>query len=106
MASAKADLNRYFELINRRLPARMSEFVRWLRQPSSFAARLLIAALLIAGGVFSFLPILGLWMLPLGLLLIAEDFRFLQRPLANLFKWVERNSTRLIAALKKWRHGD
>jgi hypothetical protein len=29
--------------------------------------------LLICGGLLGFLPILGLWMLPLGLLLLAED---------------------------------
>ena len=35
--------------------------------------RLPIGLLLIAGGVFSFLPGLGIWMLPLGLMLVAED---------------------------------
>jgi hypothetical protein len=28
---------------------------------------------LIAGGMFSFLPVLGIWMLPIGALLIGED---------------------------------
>jgi len=37
--------------------------------------------LLIVGGLLSFLPVLGLWMLPLGLLLLAEDYPPLQRPL-------------------------
>ena len=31
------------------------------------------------GGIFSFLPLLGVWMLPLGLLLIAQDVPFLQK---------------------------
>ena len=35
--------------------------------------------LLILGGIFSFLPVLGLWMLPLGLLLIAQDVPLLQK---------------------------
>ena len=34
----------------------------------------------VAGGVFSFLPVLGIWMLPLGLLLLAIDLVFLQGP--------------------------
>ena len=41
------------------------------------------------GGFFSFLPILGVWMLPLGLMLIAQDLPFLQKPLVKAFKWVE-----------------
>ena len=37
--------------------------------------------LLIFGGIFSFLPVLGLWMLPLGLLLFAQDVPVLQKPM-------------------------
>ncbi len=33
-----------------------------------------VGLLLIVGGVFSILPVLGLWMLPLGLVLLSEDF--------------------------------
>jgi hypothetical protein len=60
-----------------------------LRKPSSFAARLAVALLLIFGGIFSFLPVLGFWMLPLGLLLIAQDIPFLQKPLVGALAWVE-----------------
>ena len=83
------ELNKYFEMINRRLPTRMSASIEWLRKPSSFSARLIAALLLILGGFFSFLPILGVWMLPLGLMLIAQDLPFLQKPLVKTFKWVE-----------------
>lgn len=89
MAATKAELNRYFEMINRRVPTRVSEFIRWLRKPTSFAARLAVALLLILGGIFSFLPVLGIWMLPLGLLLIAQDVPFLQKPLVSLLAWIE-----------------
>ena len=47
MAATRAELNRYFEIVNRRVPTRVSEFIRWLRKPSSFAARLAIALMLI-----------------------------------------------------------
>jgi hypothetical protein len=40
------------------------------------------------GGVFSILPVLGLWMLPLGLVLIAQDIPFLRRPMARLIAWI------------------
>jgi hypothetical protein len=45
---------------------------------------------LIVGGIFSFLPVLGLWMLPLGLLLFAQDVPVLQKPMARLLGWLER----------------
>lgn len=42
------------------------------------------------GGVFSFLPVLGLWMLPLGILLLAEDFVFFRRLSDRCLEWIER----------------
>ena len=51
---------------------------------------LALALLLIVGGIFSFLPVLGLWMLPLGLVLFAQDIPMLQPPLIRLLAWVER----------------
>jgi hypothetical protein len=76
-------------MIDRRVPTRVSQFIRWLRKPSSFAVRLVVALLLIVGGLFSYLPILGLRMLPLGLLFIAQDVPLLQKPLVKASAWVE-----------------
>jgi hypothetical protein len=89
MTSAKAALDRYFDKIDQRVPLRVSRFIQWLRQPSSLIVRWLIALLLIVGGVFSFLPVLGLWMLPLGLIFIAQDVPILQKPLINALQWIE-----------------
>jgi hypothetical protein len=63
-----------------------------VRKPSlsSRLVRVPVAMLLIAGGIFSFLPVLGLWMLPLGLILIAQDLTFLQKPMARMLGWIER----------------
>lgn len=46
--------------------------------------------MLVAGGTLSFLPVLGLWMLPLGLVLFAQDVPMLQAPMARTLGWVER----------------
>ena len=100
VTTTKAELNRYFQMIDRRVPISVSQFIRWLRMPSSFAVRLVIAILLILGGIFSFLPVLGIWMLPLGLLLIAQDVPLLQKPLVAAFAWVERKCEWLRV---KWR---
>jgi hypothetical protein len=65
-------------------------FISWVRQPSSRLVRIPLAFLLIFGGIFSFLPILGVWMLPLGFLILALDIPPLQGPVVSTIEWVER----------------
>jgi hypothetical protein len=86
----KMELDRHFAWFEEKLPAGPARFVSWLRRPSSRLVRIPLAALLIVGGIFSFLPVLGLWMLPLGLLLFAQDIPMLQPPLVRALAWVER----------------
>jgi hypothetical protein len=86
----RAELDRHFAWFEGKMPARMAKFVGWLRRPSSRLVRIPLAILLVVGGVFSFLPVLGLWMLPLGLILIAQDLPFLQGPMARMLGWIER----------------
>jgi hypothetical protein len=85
--SAKQELRRAFRRIEQELPERMAAALRWLRHPRSRLIRIPAGILLIAGGVFSFLPVLGFWMLPLGLLLLAADLPFLRRPMARFVLW-------------------
>lgn len=75
----RARLNRQFDLLEARVPA-VRGFLRWVRKPSLWFVRVPIGFLLVLGGIFSILPVLGLWMLPLGLLLLALDLPFLQAP--------------------------
>jgi hypothetical protein len=89
-AAVKAELDRYFDWIEQHLPTWLGRFLHWLRQPQMLIARVIVSLLLIIGGILSFLPILGLWMLPLGLMIIAEDLPFLQAPLVRVFQWIER----------------
>ena len=86
----KSELDRHFAWFERRLPPWAARFVAWLRKPSSRLVRIPLAILLIAGGIFSFLPVLGLWMLPLGLLLFAQDVPMLQKPMVQMLGWIER----------------
>lgn len=76
-------------LINR-LPPRLQRVVRWLRRPSSRWVRVPAGVLLICGGLLSILPLLGIWMLPLGMVLLAEDIAPLQRARDRLLDWIER----------------
>ena len=73
-----------------RLPRRMGDTVTYLLKPSSRWVRIPSGALLVVGGVFSFLPVLGIWMLPLGLALLAEDVAALRASRSKVLDWVER----------------
>src|SRR5690242_16553918 len=73
-----------------RLPASLAAAVRFLRKPSGGWLRIPAGLLLIFGGLLSFLPILGLWMLPLGAILLSDDFRSLRALRTRFLDWVER----------------
>ncbi|WP_264986435.1 hypothetical protein [Komagataeibacter swingsii] len=78
------------ERLLRRLPARGEQAMRGLLQPGRAWLRAILGSLLIVGGLLSFLPVLGVWMLPLGLILLAEDVPALRRLTARMLEWVER----------------
>jgi len=88
--AGQRELDHVFDRLERELPARLARAVRWLRSPTSRWVRIPIGVLFIAGGVLWFLPILGLEMLPIGLLLLAQDVPILQKPLARALLWLER----------------
>ena len=87
---SRRELDRHFAWFQDKLPPGPARFIGWLRKPSSILVRIPLAILLMIGGIFSFLPILGLWMLPLGLVLFAQDVPILQKPMAQSLGWIER----------------
>lgn len=60
------------------LPPWIARAIRHLRRPRARWVRLPVAICLIPGGVFGFLPVLGFWMLPLGLILLSVDVPILR----------------------------
>ena len=62
--------------------------VTWAQEHVPPGLRSLLGALLIAGGIFGFLPILGFWMIPLGAALIALDIPPLRR---RLLAWLDQD---------------
>jgi hypothetical protein len=70
--AASGDDWRIEQLLNR-LPKRIRSTVRFVRQPSARWLRIPTGVLLTVGGTLWFLPIAGLWMLPIGLVLLADD---------------------------------
>lgn len=81
--------------LSAKLPDRVRRIVDWLREPSRLWVRGGAAILLMLGGIFSILPILGLWMLPLGLALISQDIPGLKVPLEHSALWIERTWKRI-----------
>jgi len=73
-------LNRLFDRLERRVPRTAAGWLANVRRPEARWVRIPLGILLVLGGIFSFLPVLGIWMLPLGLLLLALDLIFLQGP--------------------------
>jgi len=53
--------------------------LRWAQRRLPPGARSLLGIVLIPSGLLGFLPVLGFWMLPLGLALVVSDFPPLRR---------------------------
>jgi hypothetical protein len=85
---------RRLDLLIRRLPPRLRNSVRWLLQPSARWLRIPAGLLLIFGGFLAILPIFGLWMLPLGVILLSEDVPPLRRATGRVLAWIERRHSR------------
>ena len=83
-AKTERMLQRRLDKAERRLPGTLGRWVAHLRRPSAGWVRLPLGVLLVLGGLLSFLPVLGVWMLPLGLLLLALDVAPLRRPTARM----------------------
>jgi hypothetical protein len=71
--------------------------------PRSRALRILIGSGLILFGILGFLPILGFWMIPLGLLVLSHDMpavrRWRRRATVWLGQWLKRNYPSLAGRL-------
>lgn len=76
------------------LPERVASVAHGLRRPQARWQRLPIAFAFLLGGTLGFLPVLGFWMVPLGLLLLAEDIPLLRAGLYTLVNWLARKKPR------------
>jgi hypothetical protein len=83
-------LARQFRALERAAPPRLRPAIRAAQGSGGSLIRTPAGLLLVAGGVFSFLPVLGLWMLPAGLLLLAIDLPPLRGPVSAAIIRVRR----------------
>jgi hypothetical protein len=83
-------LHSELDSLEEHLPKWARNLLRRVRRPDAVWLRLPLAIALIVGGVLGFLPLLGFWMLPLGLALLAFELPFLRAPLARFLGFINR----------------
>ncbi len=74
--------------LQRRVPRWARHVLRSARRPQARWVRVPLAIALMIGGLLGFLPLLGFWMFPLGLALIAFDLPFLRKPMARMLAFI------------------
>ena len=95
-------LDRAYEGLEEEAPDRVARAIRWLRDPKARWIRIPLGVLFIIGSMLWFLPVVGIEMLPLGLLLIAQDVPFLREPVGRFMIWLERKG---VALRRRWSKG-
>ena len=64
--------------------------------PRNKPGRVALGVAFVVGGILGFLPILGFWMIPLGLYMLSHDFprvrRFRRRAVVRFGRWWQRRA--------------
>ncbi|USG59650.1 hypothetical protein NBZ79_10695 [Sneathiella marina] len=60
------------------------------RVPKSKIGRQLLGWSLVVGGIFGFLPVLGFWMIPLGVIILSADSPYMRRLRRRVEVWIGR----------------
>ena len=81
MSKQRRRLQRQFKALETLMP-RLKRPIRAILKDRREVWRIPLGIALIIGGLLPFLPVLGLWMLPLGLLILAVDVKPLQGPVS------------------------
>ena len=56
--------------------------------------RQIFGVLLLTGGMFWFLPVLGIWMIPLGLVILSVDFHWARKGHLSIQIWLRKRRDR------------
>ena len=78
--------------LRRRIATTTLRTLQWGERHVPVGIRSVVGILLMVGGVFGFLPVVGFWMLPLGLAFIALDIPWTRH---HIHDWMTRLEERL-----------
>jgi hypothetical protein len=106
MDHARTLLETAYTELEAELAAPFRRALRGVRSPEMKWVRRAVGAAFIAGGCMAFLPVLGLELLPIGLLLVAEDVPVLRDPTARAVLWMLQVWRSFKARLWSWASGD
>jgi len=81
-------LHQAFEELSAELPDKLAQALAWLRLPHMRWVRIGLGVSCVFGGLFAFLPVLGIELLPLGLMLLAHDISCLRKPVGTGMLWL------------------
>ena len=68
--------------------------INWTHRHVPTGLRTVIGTMLVVGGVLGFLPVLGFWMIPLGLAVIALDIKVLRKHARRRWRKRSANSSK------------
>lgn len=77
--------------LQRKISALSYRVLFWAKHQLPPVVRSIVGLLFMVGGVFGFLPVLGFWMFPLGIALIALDIPPTRKFIEN---WMEKLKAR------------
>ncbi|WP_245780931.1 hypothetical protein [Litoreibacter janthinus] len=82
-ARATRRFERQFDAMERMIPA-LRRPLTAIRARGWWIVRVPVAIIFILGSFLAVLPVFGVWMLPIGLLLLAVDLEVLRGPISDL----------------------
>jgi hypothetical protein len=77
-----------FDELVKELPEFVARALARVTGPGMGWVRLPLGVVFVVGGFLSFLPVLGIELLPLGILLLAHDVPVLHRPVGQATLWL------------------
>ena len=98
-STARSKLENAHQALERHAPRFVSRMLHWMRHPRRRKLRVGVGVAFLGLGMAGpLLPVAGVWMIPVGLLLIAEDVPRMHEPVGALHLWLERRWL----ALRSW----
>lgn len=82
-ARRKDPLDQAYARLQAMLPDKPSRALGWLHDPDTRYVRMPLGIFCVIASFFSFLPVIGIELLPLGMILIAQDIPFLRKPVGK-----------------------